>query len=214
MAAAPVVIGIIVITAASFFVQLMTGGIRGEYTSTLASFPPLIEAGEWWRLITPVLVHANGLHIAFNMFVFYMYGQDVEAAFGHVQLVLIYVVAGITGSAFSFAFGTSSGSVGASGAVFGVVGALLVYLYNRRSSRFMAHHMQGIVSFLLLNTVIGFVLPNIDIMAHLGGFLGGVAMGFGFDRGAKAAHASSPPPLQVITTLCVLGAAAVLVLAA
>ena len=65
-----------------------------------------------------------------------------------MQLLLVYIVAGVSGSAFSFAFGSGAPSVGASGAVFGVVGALLVYLYNRRSSRFMAQHLQGIMSFL------------------------------------------------------------------
>ena len=203
--------GIIAITAASFVVQLMTGGVFGRYTDALASYRLAIEAGEWWRLITPVLVHAHGLHIFFNMFVFYIYGQDVEAAFGHVQLLLVYIVSGIMGSAFSVALGSGIGGVGASGAVFGVVGALLVYLYNRRTSRFMAQHLQGIMGFLLLNTVIGFLMPNIDLLAHLGGFLGGVAMGFGFDRGTKAARAGSPLGLQIATTAAVLIAAVVMV---
>lgn len=210
VAKSPVAVAIIVVTVISFMAQQILGG---EYTFRLASIPQLIADGEWWRLITPVLVHANGLHIFFNMFVFYVYGQDTEVAFGHVQLFLVYLVSGITGSAFSFAFGSGAPSVGASGAVFGVVGALLVYLYNRRSSQFMAQHLQGIMGFLLLNTVIGFLLPNIDIMAHLGGLLGGVAMGFGFDRGGSGAKAGSPPALQIVTTVVVLVAAIALVLA-
>lgn len=209
MATAPVVIGIIVLTAISFLVQQVSGF---EYTARLWSDPSLIEAGEWWRLITPVLVHAHGIHIAFNMFVFYIYGQDVEVAFGHLQLILVYIVAGVTGTAFSFALGSGRPSVGASGAVFGVVGALLVYLYNRRTSRFMAQHLQGIMGFLLLNAVLGLLWSDtIDIMAHLGGFLGGVAMGFGFDRGTKGARAGSPVGLQIATTAAVLIAAVALV---
>ncbi|HYN37525.1 MAG TPA: rhomboid family intramembrane serine protease, partial [Actinomycetota bacterium] len=150
VANSPVVVAIIVVTVISFMAQQILGD---QYTERLLMWPPFIASGEWWRLITPVLVHAGGLHVFFNMFVFYIYGQDAEVAFGHVQLFLIYFVSGISGSAFSFAFGTGRPSVGASGAVFGVVGALLVYLYNRRSSQFIQQHLRGIVGFLLLNTV-------------------------------------------------------------
>lgn len=206
---APAVVGIIAITVMSYFAQLMLGN---EYTFRMASIPQLIALGEWWRLFTPVLVHAGALHLAMNMFVLYIYGQNAEEAFGSIRFVAVYIVSGLTGSAFSYAFGSGNSSVGASGAVFGVVGALIVYLYNRRSSQFIAQHLRGMLTFLALNAVIGFALPNIDIMAHLGGLVGGLLLGFGFDRAGKAAKATSPIALQLIATAVVVGGAVFLVM--
>ena len=208
-ATAPVVVGIIAVTVLSFVAQQMIGN---DYTFRLASIPQLIALGEWWRLFTPVLVHAGILHVAMNMFVLYIYGQNAEEAFGSSRFLAIYVVSALTGSAFSYAFGGGNPSVGASGAVFGVVGALIVYLYNRRSSQFIAMHLRGMLSFLALNAVIGFALPNIDIMAHLGGLVGGALLGLGFDRSRGAAKAASPLALQLLTLAVVVGGAVVLVM--
>lgn len=205
----PALVAIIGVTVLSFLAQQVIGS---DYVQRLASIPFLIALGEWWRLFTPVLVHAGFLHVAMNMFVLYIYGQNAEEAFGSMRFVAIYVVSALTGSAFSYGFGGLNSSVGASGAVFGVVGALIVYLYNRRSSQFIAQHLRGMLTFLALNAVIGFALPNIDIMAHLGGLVGGLLLGFGFDRSRGAAKATSPVVLQVVTVLVVVGAAVLLVM--
>jgi membrane associated rhomboid family serine protease len=215
-ATAPVIIGIIAVTAVSFLAQQMLGR---DYTNRLSSLPiglingelVGIAVGEWYRLITPVLVHAGALHFGMNMFVLYIYGQNVEEAFGHVRFFVIYIVTGVVASAFSYAFGSGEASVGASGAVMGVIGALLVYLYNRRSSQFIAQHLRGIVGFLVLNTVIGFAIPGIDVMAHLGGFVGGVLLGLGFDRQGAGAHARSPIGLQIFTTAALVAGTIALV---
>lgn len=207
---APAVVGIIAITTISFFAQQLIGN---DYTLRLASIPQLIALGEWWRLFTPVLVHAGIFHVAMNMFVLYIYGQNAEEAFGSIRFLAIYVASALTGSAFSYAFGGGNASVGASGAVFGVVGALIVYLYNRRSSQFIAVHLRGMLTFLALNAVIGFVLPNIDVMAHLGGLVGGALLGLGFDRSRGAPKAGSPLALQLLTLAVVVGGAIVLVMA-
>lgn len=207
----PAVVAIIAVTVISFLAQQLIP----EYQTNFWSVPVLIAQGEWWRLFTPVLVHAGFLHVAMNMFVLYVYGQNAEQGFGSVRFVAIYVVSALTGSAFSYAFSGNDvlvPSVGASGAVFGVIGALIVYLYNRRSSQFVAQHLRGMVGFLVLNAVIGFALPNIDILAHLGGLVGGVLIGLGFDRSPGAAKATSPLVLQVVTVLVVVGGAALLVM--
>ena len=201
-ATAPVVMGIIAITVIAFIADgLGTGTLSGR----LASWGPAIYAGEWWLVITPVLAHANFIHIGFNMLVLYMYGSNVEQAFGSVRLLAIYIASGITGSAFSVALGPGAPSIGASGAVFGVVGALLVYLYKRRTSQFIRQHLSSITSFLVLNTVLGFVLPNVDIMAHLGGFVGGAVLGLLFDR-QPATNRRSKLPLTIAATAVMIGA--------
>jgi membrane associated rhomboid family serine protease len=203
----PVVLGIIVVTAAFYLGQQLQPSLGIRF----ASYGPAIEAGEWWRLITPVLVHATPLHILMNMLVLFFYGPNVEQAFGSGRFLLFYILCGITGSAFSIALGPGAPSVGASGAIFGIVGVLLVYLYNRRSQQFIAQYLRGILTFLGLNLVLGFVIPNVDIMAHLGGLAGGVILAFGFDR-QGGPEAKSNPGLQLATTLAVLGGAAVMVL--
>lgn len=206
---APAVVGIIAVTAISFLAQQLLGD---SYTFRLASVPQLIAAGEWWRLLTPVLVHAGIFHVAMNMFVLYVYGQNAEEAFGSVRLLAIYIASALTGSAFSYAFGAGYASVGASGAVFGVVGALIVYLYNRRTSQFIRQHLSSMMGFLVLNAVIGFVLPRIDIMAHLGGLIGGALLGLAFDRSRGAPKATSPLALQIAGVALVIGGAVVLVM--
>ena len=206
---APAVVGIIAVTAISFLAQQLLGD---SYTFRLASVPQLIAAGEWWRLLTPVLVHAGIFHVAMNMFVLYVYGQNAEEAFGSLRLLAIYIASALTGSAFSYAFGAGYASVGASGAVFGVVGALIVYLYNRRTSQFIRQHLSSMMGFLVLNAVIGFVLPRIDIMAHLGGLIGGALLGLAFDRSRGAPKAASPLALQIAGVALVIGGTVVLVM--
>ncbi len=207
-ATAPAVLGIIIITAGFYILQQLSSGLTGEF----ASCPRRISDGEWWRLFTPVLVHANAFHIFMNMFVLYIYGTNCEQAFGSVRLVVIYLASALLGSAFSYAspFGSGVPSVGASGAVFGIVGALLVYLYRRRSSQFIRQHLSGMVSFLVLNAVLGLVWPNVDVMAHLGGLLGGVALGATFDR-SSVARAAGPAPLQIAGVAAVAAVAVALV---
>ena len=203
----PVVLGIIAVTVAFYFAQQLIPGL----TFRLASFGPAIETGEWWRLISPVLVHASAIHILMNMLVLFVYGPNVEQAFGSGRFLVMYVASGVTGSAFSYALGTGAPSVGASGAIFGIVGVLLVYLYNRRTEQFIAQYLRGILLFLGINLVLGFAIPNVDVMAHLGGLVAGVVLALGFDRQGTA-EARSAPVLQVTTTVAVLGGAIVLVL--
>ncbi|MDQ4143000.1 MAG: rhomboid family intramembrane serine protease, partial [Actinomycetota bacterium] len=206
---APAIVAIIAITVVSFLAQQMLGN---QYTFRLASIPQLIAQGEWYRLFSPVLVHAGFLHLGMNMFVLYVYGQNAEEAFGSVRFVAIYIASALAGSAFSYAFSNAQASVGASGAVFGVVGALIVYLYNRRSSQFIAQHLRGMMGFLGINFVIGLVLPQIDVMAHLGGLIGGLVLGFAFDRSRGAAKATSPLALQLLGLLVVVAGAVALVI--
>lgn len=178
-ATAPVVTAILVANIIVYFAQQMLPGV----TARFASFPPAVANGEYYRLFTAMFLHSPGLilHILFNMLVLWSYGPHVEQAYGSVRFAVIYVVAGLAGSAASFGFGGCNPSVGASGAIFGMVGALVVYLYNRRRTTFVRQYLNGLLVFVGINIVIGFVLPNIDYMAHLGGLFGGAALGLAFD---------------------------------
>lgn len=207
-ATAPGTIAIIGIVVFVFILQLLVGQ---EIVHRLALSPSLIDAGEWWRLLTPILVHGGALHLGLNMYILFMYGPNVEQAFGTIRFVLMFLIAGFLGSAFSYAFPPDSASVGASGAIFGVVGVLIVYLYRRRRTSFMAQYLRGMGFFIVANLVFGFLIPGIDNFAHIGGLVGGVLLGLGFDRGTGG-EASSPLPLQIATAAGVAALGAVLVL--
>lgn len=208
-ATAPATMAIIAIDVFVYMLQIVVGN---EVTSALLLSPSLIDAGEWWRLLTPMLVHGGTLHVFLNMYILFMYGPNVEQAFGSVRFVLLFLLSGFIGSAFSYAFPPDNASVGASGAIFGIVGVLVVYLYKRRRTQFMAHYLRGMTLFIGLNLVFGFVMPGIDNFAHIGGLVGGALLGLGFDRG-QGAEARSPLGLQIATAVVVFALGAALVIA-
>lgn len=207
-AKAPATMAIIGTIVFVYLLQILVGG---EVVQALALSPSLIDAGEWWRLLTPILVHGGALHLFLNMYILFIYGPNVEEAFGTVRFVAMFLIAGFMGSAFSYAFPPDNASVGASGAIFGVVGILVVYLYRRRRTSFMAQYLRGMGFFIVANLVFGFIFPGIDNFAHIGGLVGGALLGLGFDRGTGA-EARSPLPLQIATAVGVTALGAALVL--
>lgn len=206
-ATSPAVLTIIVINVIIWMGQ----NFVGQITQNFASHPPSIAAGEWWRLITPMFLHApftgrvfSLLHIGFNMYVLRIFGPDVEQAFGTSRFVPMYLVAGIAGSAASYTFASCFAvGVGASGAIFGVVGMLLAFMYRRRTSTFVAGSMRNLLFFVGLNLLIGFTIPVIDNAAHIGGLIAGAAMGYGMDPGPGGRVSTVR---QAVVLLAVLGA--------
>ena len=190
-ATAPATRAILIVTALVFVGQLVLPGL----TSLFGSSPPAIAAGEWWRLVTPMLVHAGAFHILMNGYVLFALGPAVEQRFGPARFVVIYVLAGLAGSTASFAFGPCRTlGVGASGAILGLIGALIANLYRHRDSPHAQMQLQAMlrwvgfifaigIGFELLNRV-GVPFLRIDNFAHLGGLLGGAAVGLvvGTDR--------------------------------
>ena len=208
-ATAPATMAIIGIVVFVFVLQVLVGR---EVESELMLSPFMIDRGEWWRLLTPILVHAGALHLFLNMYILFIYGPNVEQAFGTARFIVMFLVSGFMGSAFSYAFPPDNPSVGASGAIFGVVGVLVVYLYRRRSSHVMAHYLRGMGFFIVANLAFGFIFPGIDNFAHIGGLVGGALMALGFDR-SKTSEAGAPLGLQIATTVAVTALGLVLVFA-
>jgi membrane associated rhomboid family serine protease len=142
----------------------------------------LIIQGQYWRFVTPIFLHANLLHIALNMLNLVVLGVFLERLVGHTRFLLIYLVTGIISIIASFYFMPQEISVGASGAIFGLVGAYSIFvLMHRRAFR-----NGGIPVLLWLivvivgNLSIGFFVPNVDNYAHLGGLLSGCLLGWWF----------------------------------
>jgi membrane associated rhomboid family serine protease len=128
-----------------------------------------VAHGQWWRIITGGFLHENLIHIGFNMYVLYVLGQMLEPAVGSLRFALIYGVSLLTGSLGALLVSPHSLTVGASGAVFGLMGAAAVELRARKIPVFQS----GVGGLILINLIISFTLPNISWGGHVGGLIGG-----------------------------------------
>jgi rhomboid protease GluP len=147
-----------------------------------ANFGPATEDGEWWRLGSALFLHFGLLHLATNMLALADAGHLAERMFGYARFTAIYFASGITGNLLSLVVhGDLAVSGGASGAIFGIYGAMLVYLALHR--RHLQRHefrwlFWGATAFSTFTIVFGILVPGIDNAAHLGGLLAGVLAGF------------------------------------
>ncbi|HEX2057756.1 MAG TPA: rhomboid family intramembrane serine protease [Actinomycetota bacterium] len=211
---APATRAIIAITVGVYVLQIFTGDLLID---RFASSTAHIADGQFYRLLTSVFLHAplqgsfSILHIAFNMYILSIYGPHVEQTFGTARFVFLYFATGFVASAVSYNLNDCIVGYGASGAVFGIVGVLLLYLYNRRSSTIASAYLRDIGIFIAINLMFGFTLSGIDNFAHIGGLLGGIALAAGFDRGLVG-EGSPAPPRQIATSVVVLGVAVALVI--
>jgi rhomboid protease GluP len=173
-----------------------------------------VQQGEWWRLVTATFLHSGILHLAMNMAGLFAMGQMVERIYGHRLFVLIYLGAGLLGSAASLHFSAQKVvSVGASGAVFGVAGALLIAVSHHRKQlpRMFGKQMaSGIGFFILYSLAQGLLTPGIDNAAHAGGLLAGMALALilpeRFDKAQFARKVKARTVLaSIFITLAVVG---------
>lgn len=145
----------------------------------------LVQNGEFYRLFTCMFVHADILHILFNMIALYSIGPVVERYYGKSKFLLIYLVSGLLGSIFSGVFMTADSiSIGASGAIFGLLGSICYFTYYYRAT------LQGILRgsimpVIIINLVIGFLSSSIDLSAHIGGLIGGILISMAIGIGDK-----------------------------
>lgn len=133
----------------------------------------LILQGQFWRLITPVLLHGSILHLGFNMYALYALGPELERHYGHWRFLALYLLAGFVGNVASFLFSPSP-SLGSSTAIFGLLGAEGVFLYQNRDlfGKQARRALGNIVMIAGFNLIIG-LNPGIDNWGHIGGLIGG-----------------------------------------
>lgn len=133
-----------------------------------------IIQGEYWRLITPVFLHGSIAHIAFNMYALYIIGGDIERRFGHIRFILLYFAGAIGGNALSFLMSPNP-SLGASTAIFGLLGAQIVFFAQNRKlfGKGARRALQNVITIAAVNLVIG-LNPGIDNFGHLGGLIAGL----------------------------------------
>ncbi len=144
-----------------------------------AMFGPLIANGEYWRLLTAMFLHGSVLHLAFNGLALFIFGRLAEGVYGTYRFAVIYLLSGLAGGVASYAFNQTAVAVGASGAIFGTLGAMAGYFttHRRAMGEMGQRNLTSLAMVALINLGIGFIFPNIDNWAHMGGLAGGFILG-------------------------------------
>jgi len=180
----PVVTYILIVLNLMVFLYGVLHG-NDELINMFGNNYELVQNGEFYRLFTCMFVHADILHILFNMIALYSIGPVVERYYGKSKFLLIYLVSGLLGSIFSGVFMTADSiSIGASGAIFGLLGSICYFTYYYRAT------LQGILRgsimpVIIINLVIGFLSSSIDLSAHIGGLIGGILISMAIGIGDK-----------------------------
>ncbi|MCL4560012.1 MAG: rhomboid family intramembrane serine protease [Chloroflexi bacterium] len=189
---------ILVVTVLIFLLQNASLSLTG--VDLLAAWGEKINAaiiaGQLWRLITPLFLHASILHIGFNMYALYVIGRNVEMEYGHLRYLALYFLAGFSGNVLSFIF-TPNPSLGASTAIFGLLGAEGIFIYQNR--RFFGKRARPILTNIVIIAAVNLVLglsPGIDNWGHLGGLMGGLL--FSWFGGPVFRVEGIPPDLHLV----------------
>lgn len=172
--------GLIAINVIIFLLGMIFN-LSDDFINLFANYGPLVTEGQYYRLFTSMFIHANIFHILFNMYALYLLGAQAEGFFGKGKFLVIYILSGISGSLLSILLNQGAVSVGASGAIFGILGALLYFGYNNRV--YLGNTLvREIVPVIIINLAFGFMMTGVDNFAHIGGLIGGIttAMAVGF----------------------------------
>ena len=150
----------------------ITFGFYNNIIEKFCIYGPAIRNGEYYRILTGTFLHANLLHLGFNCYALAILGSQLESFLGKPKYLIVYLFSGLIGSLFSMTFGGDYYSIGASGAIFGLMGSLVYFGYHYRV--YLGNVVKSqIIPLILMNLGIGFLMPGVDNSAHIGGLLGG-----------------------------------------
>ena len=188
----PIITFSLIIINLIVFALMYAFGAGSENSETLikfgANYIPLTKSGEYYRLITSAFLHIGFIHLLLNMYSLYVVGTQIEYFYGKVKYIFIYLFSAIMGSLFTLVLSSENTlAAGASGAIFGLLGALLYFGYHYRG--YIGNMIiRQVIPIVLLNLYIGYVTPGIGNAAHIGGLIGGymIAMAVGFDKDDKS----------------------------
>ncbi|HUA13783.1 MAG TPA: rhomboid family intramembrane serine protease [Verrucomicrobiae bacterium] len=198
---------------AVFLAMLLAGGSIEDFSGQLlvhfgGNFGPLTLSGDWWRLLTYMFVHGGILHIGFNMWCLWDLGALCESLYGRWTYALIYLITGVAAGIASLAWNPGVLSVGASGAIFGLAGALIASFYLGEFSLpqvAIKGTLRSLLFFAVFNIFFGFMIPHIDNACHVGGLVSGLILGALIARVAPHHELL----LRRLGVLCVVGLAVV-----
>jgi rhomboid protease GluP len=221
---ASILLGIIVLV---FLVQSVLSGSTDPNLEVLvflgAQVNIFVAEGEYWRLVSSMFLHIGLMHLAFNGWALFIFGREVESLYGTLRFAIIYFLSGIAGGLAYYVLGEPAiPSAGASGAIFGIVGAEIAYfLRNRRLFGHLSRQRLGnLAAIVAINLFIGFTVRGINNLAHMGGLLAGLVLGLGLTP-TYALHWEGLVPRprlhnrnSLVTQVVVVGLALVLLAAA
>jgi membrane associated rhomboid family serine protease len=203
---------LVAINVAVYVAELATGGGVNGVGSTIYEkgvlFGPFVEQGDWWRLLTAAFLHYGPVHLILNMVGLYWFGSLLEQRIGAGRYLMLYLVSGLAGSAGALLWpnGFLTPTVGASGAIFGILGAGLV-LERQRDYVFGGSAM-GVI---LVNFVLTFSISSISKGGHIGGLVGGIICALGLTRFGRGHAAYGRPGLLGIATIVLVGVVSIAV---
>jgi membrane associated rhomboid family serine protease len=194
---------LIAVNVIVFIAMTASGGTISSPGGTVyqkgALFGPLVADGEWWRIITSGFLHAGIIHLAFNMYFLYFLGVLIEPAIGRLRFGLIYAISLLGGSFGALLLSPNSPTVGASGAVFGLMGATILAMRARGIDPWQS----GLGVTLLLNLGITFLIPGISKGGHVGGLAAGLLVGYLLFEVADRRRSAQLPVYAICAVLMV-----------
>ena len=167
----PVITSILIILNILLYIVPVLLGKYEEVINNFCVYGPLIRLGEYYRLLTGIFLHGGLFHLLFNCYALWIIGNQIESYMGRCKYLIIYLFSGLMGALFSITF-SNYASIGASGAVFGLLGSMLYFGYHYRIYLGSVIKSQ-IVPLIIFNLVLGFIISGVDNFAHIGGLLGG-----------------------------------------
>jgi rhomboid protease GluP len=181
--AKPIVTYILLAAIAIYFgLETLLGGSTAIRTLVQlgAQVNVLVAAGQYWRLVTAMFLHIGVMHLAFNVYALFILGRDIEGFYGHLRFAAIYFVSGLAGNVAYYAIGPNGVSAGASGAIFGLIGAEIAFLVSNRAlfGSFRKQRLLNLAFLVVINLAFGFMGQGINNLAHIGGLVAGLALGF------------------------------------
>lgn len=174
-----VTLALMIVNIAVFILMSLTGG--SENISNLVRYgamvKPLVNDGQWWRIISAAFIHIGFFHIMFNMYFLYNIGPLFERLYGSINFLIIYLLAGVMGNLFTYAFGdVSTVSAGASTSLYGMFGLAMGLMINYKDDAVLRGLGASFISIIVINLIYSLLAPGIGIQGHLGGFLAGVLL--------------------------------------
>lgn len=170
---------LVILNVLLYFVPILTN-TYDDIINNFCIYPLAIRNGQIYRLLTGTFLHANIIHLGFNCYALYVIGTQLESFLGKLKYLGVYLFSALTGSLLSMLFLGNGASIGASGAIFGLMGSLVYFGYHYRVYLGTALKSQ-IIPLIVINLLLGFMLNDVDIAAHIGGLIGGylITMGLG-----------------------------------
>jgi len=183
---APMTISILILNAVMYLLTVIlgagdiwSGGTTGTLIQFGAQYGPLVSSGEWYRLITANFLHGGLMHIFFNSYALFYFGIVVEKIYSSQKFIFIYLISGVVGNVLTQIFYTNVPSVGASGAIFGLIGLMFsAGISGNMRGRLSGFSGTALLPMILINLFLGFTVPGINNLAHIGGLGTGFLLGF------------------------------------